>query len=52
MCTSMIIISYNFNDNTIFNGVSLTTAEIWQVEGFQNQLDLDLISQGHHKYGK
>ncbi len=31
--------------------VSLTVAEIWQIENFQGQFDLDLISQGHLKHG-
>ena len=29
--------------------VSLTVAEIWPIEIFWGQFDLDLISQGHHK---
>ena len=30
---------------------SLTVTEIWQIDRFQGQFDLDLISQGHQKYG-
>ena len=37
---------------TVINhkSVSLMVAEIWQMEVFQNHLDL--LSQGHQKYGK
>ena len=32
--------------------VSLMVTEIWLIEIFEGQFDLDLISQGHHKYGE
>ena len=38
----------------IFNhkSVSLMAAEIWQIEIFQGQFDLDLLSQGHPKFNQ
>ncbi len=42
--SSLIVINHK--------AVSITVTEIWPVENFQGQFDVDLVSQGHHKYAK
>ena len=42
MISSLIAINHK--------SVSLTVIEIWPIENFEGQFDLDLILQGHHKH--